>query len=1854
MKRFRRHVALAAACGSAIAGFGLTARGADQTAFWVNPVWGDWEEASFWSTDPVIPNNLPGQTFDVVLDAQGAHHTISIRSDVTVDNLSIESPFARLDLQGRTLEVFDTLRVDAGVFSIIGGTLEGTRLETAPTGQSRVAQNTTGVLDAVSLRGGFLIDRGTTLTVRNGLMLDEGELFVGDNNGAGSTARFTGDQSIGGTGFITLRGVGGPTVRVGSGTLTLGPMVTMRNTLSAYGHVTIGGEGTSAHLINDGTIRSPVNSLWITVLEGGSFTNNNLVWAQSGGDVTMRAQDGPMVNQGTLRASAGGILRLEGDWTNHGQIIINGGLLDLRGVVDLTRLQGVSRINDGQIRISGTLDNTGKVLELDEVLGNLEISGKLIGGTVASASGRHLRLFQGQLQGTVLETDMEVIGAVRFLDGLELRGTTVQMTLSPGYSDRRMLFEGVQEFKGAGTVLMEGTALYQIWSNPSDGALTIGPGIAIEVGSANLVIGRDLTPTSTINLGGTINVGPGGTLTLRGNWTNAGQITLSDSTLNLEGEFSFEQFSGITAAGGQTNFRGVLNNTGFAFNLNTQGTNWNLDGGTIKGGRLRSGDGQPVVIGQGERVTLEGIQLDTDLDLLSGGDLTIKGDLNMVGGSVLRSVSQATLLKFAGVQKIFGTGEIVASGNSSFDLRPEGAVNRLTISQNIVIRNSDQANIRLGTSVSQKITNYGTISSEAPSREVLLAGDWENYGTLRVIDGRLILGGWFRTEALGTIDRQGGILEFRGKLDNTGHVLNLDPQWGSIPLTGSIVGGTVVAPNADSIVPANGGFDGVFFDGDMVIPAGKNLNIWNALTIADGRTWEVNANSDLRLIRVADLEGNAEILLLGDRASVDVSLDSNLTIGPGIAIRKVSAGSSNLGDSANKRIWTNRGLIEVDHPEGILVFRSGWANEGTVRLAQGRLLLEGVFTIDDLGTIERTGGTLEIGGSLDNQGRDTTLNPAMGEVRFNRGKLLGGRLATTDGLGVVFDRAELHGATLALDGDGLVLPNIQVFGGLTLEDTTLRLGQAQAGGVPSGGVFLSDGGMLGGTGLILFDGTDQSNNRVHGPGMVIGPDITIRTYVNGGRVGGPTHTWTNQGLIHLQTPGTVMSIEGNWTNQGTLRVEDGELQLHGTFTTPGIGHLERTGGQVAVLGTLNNAGHTLALNEQTGSWLFLVNSRINGGTVTTADGVSLITYGTTTNQRVTLDHVALDADVILTQASRLESLGGLNLPAGRSISLESSQSWSPELIVTGGQGITGGGEIVFSGTRSDQSVLTRTDPTLTIGPDITIRTGESGGVVGIFTSTIRPNIVNHGLISARTADKTITIRGLSLTNHGTLEATNGGTLRIEPPLDNQGTVRVQEGIIELAAPITTAQLPVIERLGGIIRLHAQLNNTDDTLALDDLTTSYALGSGGSVLGGRIEAAGGGPLLVQSSSGPNLIGVELAAEVHIQSSAALRLSNLTQLTPDGSIHLLPQLETSTATLNVDAALLLEAQGEVVFGGLGTGTLAQVSGILEIGPELLIRTSTGRGVVGGGVNSATLTAAHVMAEGVGRSITLTGSSQNINTGLIEALDGATVVTRGRWRNEGVITLNNGLLSIEQITGGGRGGPGSQPALFDIAAAGILQGTGAMTADITGGLTNAGLIAPGLPIGDLSFAGLFTQTAGGVLEIDLAGHEPGQSFDRFLVDGTINLGGTLALRLADGFIPATGDRFDVLPFTGMRNGQFAAVTGEVFAPGGYWRAVYEEQVVAVQYVVMGDLDGNGVFNAFDVGAFEMALADPEAYAAAYPALDPALIGDFNGDGVLDAFDVAAFEAGLANGGGGSIPEPASGVLMLLACSAARRGRR
>lgn len=72
---------------------------------------------------------------------------------------------------------------------------------------------------------------------------------------------------------------------------------------------------------------------------------------------------------------------------------------------------------------------------------------------------------------------------------------------------------------------------------------------------------------------------------------------------------------------------------------------------------------------------------------------------------------------------------------------------------------------------------------------------------------------------------------------------------------------------------------------------------------------------------------------------------------------------------------------------------------------------------------------------------------------------------------------------------------------------------------------------------------------------------------------------------------------------------------------------------------------------------------------------------------------------------------------------------------------------------------------------------------------------------------------------------------------------------------------------------------------------------------------------------------------------------------------------------------------------------------------------------------------------------------------------------------------------------------------------------------------------------------------------------------------------------------------------------------------RMVDRDLAALAEYAALGDLNGDGLVDRYDLDAFVLATVDREGYAERYPDLDRLRRGDMNGDGVIDELDIEPF---------------------------------
>ena len=194
-----------------------------------------------------------------------------------------------------------------------------------------------------------------------------------------------------------------------------------------------------------------------------------------------------------------------------------------------------------------------------------------------------------------------------------------------------------------------------------------------------------------------------------------------------------------------------------------------------------------------------------------------------------------------------------------------------------------------------------------------------------------------------------------------------------------------------------------------------------------------------------------------------------------------------------------------------------------------------------------------------------------------------------------------------------------------------------------------------------------------------------------------------------------------------------------------------------------------------------------------------------------------------------------------------------------------------------------------------------------------------------------------------------------------------------------------------------------------------------------------------------------------------------------------------------------------------------------------------------------------------------------------DGAHLSPPPGFTNEGTVHVGSGstflpaggYLQTAGETSTAQGGTIFPQGDFQLTG-GSLTGNGVVATNV---VNTAGQVSPGIDgPGRLRIEGNYTQESGASLAIDIAGTEVGLQYDRLEVtgeamasSGAVDLAGTLAVTIADSYLPNQADVFDVLTFT-SQTGDFSAITGTQIGPNRALIPVLSENAYSLTSVVAG----------------------------------------------------------------------------------------
>ena len=578
--------------------------------------------------------------------------------------------------------------------------------------------------------------------------------------------------------------------------------------------------------------------------------------------------------------------------------------------------------------------------------------------------------------------------------------------------------------------------------------------------------------------------------------------------------------------------------------------------------------------------------------------------------------------------------------------------------------------------------------------------------------------------------------------------------------------------------------------GKMEVLDQSVLHNYGTINLADG--------GDFKDASTISNTGGATIEVSGGTLNITVNVDNtggNLTVdgpatlmlkgatinnaatGGGIFINALTEGASvtkngtvtnsgtlNLnGDGVLRNgSLVNAGQINVNGSGNALDGVDVTANHALEIFSSGALLLDlGTQIANTYGTTNKLGGTITVDSDATLTLDGATINNAAagGGIFIN---------ALTEGAGVAKNGTITNNGTLNLNGDGVLknglLDNsgqINVNGsGNALDGVNVTANHALE--ILSGGTLLLDqgthiangattvdrGGTLTLDGVTINDGATIDGGTVTNKGTLF---LDGNAVLKNGTLG-------NSGQINVGAGGNALDAE-TITNLGTIKVDGGALTIDSAVTFTNSGTLEAVnGGTLNLISTTVSDPATGVTTAGAGSHINLQDATLLQHTVSTEFGGEIDTVGGTSNT-INTANGALDL------SGRVNNAGTLGIADNSSLTLISAayinNTGTIELNSTGDNtdlyidqrfaGFDGGGNVTLSDDTHNIIAAMTSGDQLTNNSNTISGAGEigRGGLV----------LVNNAVIDAN-GQNALKLDPLSLTNTGTLEATNGATLLI--------------------------------------------------------------------------------------------------------------------------------------------------------------------------------------------------------------------------------------------------------------------------------------------------------------------------------------------------------------------------------------------------------------------------------------------------------------------------------------------------------------
>jgi hypothetical protein len=670
------------------------------------------------------------------------------------------------------------------------------------------------------------IDSDDSLTLANGSLLTVYGPTI-SNAGAFLLSGTSGGINLDINGAVTLTGAGALTMSNYSG-----------NTIFGYG------QGTGATLTNQSTIQGSG-----TIQPGCSntFKNQHIVNANQSTPLILSICNGPSTNTGTLEATNGGTLTLEGNTEGAGTFDNTGGGIIHADPSSIVQLYGSAIVKNGTLTTSGS--------------GAVQCAGNNGFCTLdgATNSGTHQVVSGGEyLANTITNNGSFQVGTISTGVNLDISGNVILKgtgTLSMSNLSTNTLF-------GYG----QGTGATLINQSTIQGSGTIQPGCSNTFNNQHIVDANQTTPLYiSICNGPSANTG-----TLEA--TNGG-------TLVLEGN----------AEGG-----GTFDNTGGTIHADANSTVVLYDSAIVKNGNLTSSNpGKTQCNGSNGACTLDGVTISGTHQLISSYENLTNTVTNNGSFQMLGTTGNNVNLDIFGSATLNGSGTLTMGGpgNTIFGFYQPSPGNTLTNQSTI------QGGGTINPSSGNDFINQHIVSA---TQNLTINGNFSNPGTLKVSKGKTlyISGGLFSNFSGNTLT--GGKYMVTGSLLFDG--ASIANNAAGITLTGT----TALIAN-QSNVNALASLQTNASAGSFTVTAGQQFTTTLSGSFSNAGKVTVGKNSSFKIACNANFQ--CPYLQTAGTTTVDgtltdtwgVNINGGKLFGTGtIAASVVSKASVTAGDTATK------------------------------------------------------------------------------------------------------------------------------------------------------------------------------------------------------------------------------------------------------------------------------------------------------------------------------------------------------------------------------------------------------------------------------------------------------------------------------------------------------------------------------------------------------------------------------------------------------------------------------------------------------------------------------------------------------------------------------------------------------------------------------------------------------------------------------------------------------------------------------------------------------------------------------------------------------------------------------------------